>query len=99
MVLFSSKDDAMTYAEEIWSFIKYCKSSYKDNSYRERWWGLITSGKRYVDKLLYELDDILIDILTPSSGNETPPEFIAWCNEDRNIKNNCCCIPTSSCSR
>lgn len=86
MVLFSSEEDVTMYAEEIWSFIKYCKSFYRESSYRKRWWGIVTSGKRYVEKLLYEVDDVLIDILTPSSKKETPPEFISWCNEDPNIK-------------
>ena len=87
MVVFTDDDDPTDYADEIWSFIKYSKSIHKNTAYRDRWWGMVTHGKRYVEKLLYELDDILIDVLTPSSGSETPPEFISWCNEDPNIKN------------
>jgi len=84
-VLFSSKEDVTTYSDEVWSFIKYCKSFNVIYS-RSTWWGIVTSGKRWIPRLLYELDDILIDILTPSTGRETPPEFISWCYEDENIK-------------
>ena len=72
--------DPTLFSEELWSFIKY----YKKNSEKKRIWHLTTTGERYIPKFLYELDDILIHIQTPSWG-ETPPEFIEWCCEDRFI--------------
>jgi len=85
-VIFTSKEDPMKYGEEIWSFIKYCNSFYKGNGYRKRWWGIVTPGTKYLAKVLYELDNILVDILPPSSNDETPPEFVSWCHEDIYIK-------------
>ena len=72
--------DPTLFSEELWSFIKY----YKRNSEKRRVWHLTTTGERYIPKFLYELNDILIHIQTPSWG-ETPPEFISWCCEDRFI--------------
>ena len=70
------------HAEEIWSFIKY----YKKYGNRERIWHMITAGKEFDVKLMYELDYITIDIKPPSSGADTPPEFISWCMEDQQLK-------------
>jgi hypothetical protein len=86
MCLFTSDEDPMIYSKEIWSFVKYCNSFYRGKSYRERWWGIVTPGTVFDSKVLWEIDDILIDVLPPSSGSETPPEFISWCYEDNNIK-------------
>jgi hypothetical protein len=83
--LFTSDTDVMEKAMSIWSFIKYAKS-FKKRKYRERWWGLVTPGSKFDSKLLWEVDDILIDMLPPSSERETPPEFISWCYEDPNIR-------------
>ncbi len=84
--LFVSDTDPMRYSEKIWSFVKYCKSFNRRKAYRERWWGIVTPGSKFSSKVLYELDDILIDVLPPSSGDETPSEFISWCYEDINIR-------------
>ena len=78
--LVSDLKDPTLFADELWSFIKY----YKRNSDKKRVWHITTTGERYRVKFLYELDDILINIQTPSFG-ETPPEFISWCCEDRFI--------------
>jgi hypothetical protein len=84
--LFTAVDDPMFHADEIWSFVKYCNSFYKGLGYRKRWWGIVTPGTKFKANVLYELDDILIDVFPPSSGKETPPEFISWCYEDPDIK-------------
>ncbi len=76
----SDVKDPTLFSNELWSFIKY----YNKNSNKRPMWHLTTTGERYIAKFLYELDDILIDIQTPSYG-ETPPEFISWCCEDKFI--------------
>ena len=37
-------------------------------------------------KLLYELDFVTIDLKPPSSGAETPNEFVSWCMEDQQLR-------------
>lgn len=67
---------------EAMSLIKYLRK----HSQHERIYHMITAGKRFDNKLLYELDYITIDIKPPSSGATTPDEFISWCMEDRTIR-------------
>jgi len=67
---------------ECWSFIKYMKK-YGE---KERIFHMITAGKKFDVKLLYELDQITIDIKPPSSKADTPNEFISWCMEDRQLR-------------
>lgn len=81
-VLFSGEDPTI-FSNELWSFIKY----YNNVGANPRIWHIITDGHRYDVKFLYELDHILIDVKCPSSGIETPPEFISWCAEDPNLVN------------
>jgi len=76
-------EDPTLFSEELWSFIKY---DHKTND-KQRLYHITTTGHKYIPKFLYELDDILIDILPPSKLSETPPEFISWCNENQNLKN------------
>ena len=67
---------------EAMSFIKYMKK----HSQHKRLYHMITSGKKFDVKLLYELNYITIDIKPPSSGAKTPDEFISWCMEDSILK-------------
>ena len=74
-----------TYSKDILKFIRY----YKRNGNTKRIWHMITAGSKYYAPLLYELDWITIDVKPPTSkafkGKGTPPEFISWCLEDKNI--------------
>ena len=67
---------------EAMSFIKY----YKKYGKYARIFHMITAGKKFDVRLLYELDYITIDIKPPSSKAETPNEFISWCMEDQQLK-------------
>jgi len=67
---------------EAMSFIKYMKK----HSQHKRIYHLITAGKRFDIKFLYELDHITIDIKPPSSQAHTPEEFISWCMENPILK-------------
>ena len=67
---------------EVYSFIKYAKKY----GNKERIWHMITAGKKFDPKLLYELDFITIDIKPPSSHAETPSEFISFCMEDQQLR-------------
>lgn len=71
------------HAYEAYSFVKYCKK----NSEHNRIFHLITSGKKFDIKLLWEVDYITIDIKPPSSKAKTPEEFISWCMEDTGLRN------------
>ena len=76
------------FSNDMWSFIKY----YKNKTDRSRKFHMITKGEKYIPKFLYELDNIIINIQSPSTGMETPPEFISWCNEDKYLKNKTECF-------
>jgi len=67
---------------EAMSLVKYIKK----NSDHSRIFHLITSGKQFDAKMLYEFDHITIDIKPPSSKANTPEEFISWCMEDPFLK-------------
>jgi len=67
---------------EAYSLVKYIKK----NSITRRIFHLITAGKKYDEKMLYEFDKITIDIKPPSSGATTPEEFISWSMENPVLK-------------
>jgi len=73
-------DDTTLFSNEMWSFIKYDHK----NSEKKRLYHISTTGHKYIPKFLYELHNILIML---NNSIETPPEFISWCNEDRNLRN------------
>ena len=80
-ILFTD-EDPMLFANELWSFVKY----YKKTSDKDRKFHIFTSGHKYIVKFLYEIDNIIIDVKTPSSTMETPSEFISWSAEDPYLK-------------
>lgn len=81
-ILICGEDDPTLFSNELWSFIKY----YRKNSDKERKFHLITDGYKYIPKFLYELDNISVNVKTPSTHQETPPEFISWSHEDEYLK-------------
>src|SRR3990172_8602398 len=72
-------DKDPTICDGLWSYIKY----HNDTSEKRRIWQIITNGDKYDVKFLYNIDHIIINVQVPSTGKETPPEFISWCGEDK----------------
>lgn len=81
-ILFMGEDPTL-FSNELWSFVKY----YKKTSEKTRKFSAITDGHKYIQKFLYELDYITINVHTPSTKIETPPEFISWIYEDKYLTN------------
>lgn len=77
-ILFESRDDITRHSEMVWSFVKY----YHKKGQKDCVFHIITDGTKWEPKFLYELDNIIINIKAPSTKDETPTEFIAWCVED-----------------
>jgi len=75
-------DDSTAFSNEFWSFIKYDHK----NSEKKRLYHITTTCNKYIPKYLYELHNILIDVMPPSMKTETPPEFISWCCEDSYLR-------------
>lgn len=80
-VFIQGDEDPTLFSEELWSYIKY----HNDTSERQRIFHILTSGRKYIPKFLYQLDHITIEVKVPSTGEETPPEFICWCAEDKDL--------------
>src|SRR3972149_8657026 len=93
-VLIRGDEDPTIRSEELYSYIKY----HEDTSDKQRIWQMITNGNRYIPRLLYQVDHVVINVQTPSSGKETATEFISWCAEDKNIKDKIEFIFHTSCN-
>lgn len=81
-ILFTGEDPTL-FSNELWSFIKYCRKT----SEKTRRFIAVTDGHKYIQKFLYELDQITINVHTPSTKIITPPEFISWIYEDKFLTN------------